>query len=325
MASTSTQATMWSCPNFIGPLYTIGANQTPFLNMIGGLTGGRATFVGDFEHPLNVQDTLDAAAQPAIGESTAASGPPVHTFVRATDKNVAQIYQYGVSVTYPKQSVIGNVKGAEYGSSGFSYIDVTQTQAVQNEVNHQIALCLKQAAKDIDYTFLRGSYQLGTTATTAFKTRGICTACTTNTVAAGSVDLSQDLIRELVRTMAGNGSTFTNPVIFVNAFQMQQLSGLYGYAPESRTVGGVSINQIVLDLAGMVGVVWAPSMSTSVLLLADLDKCRPVFLPMPGKGVLFYEDLTHTGAVTKGQIYGQIGIDYAADDFHGTITGLTTS
>ena len=52
---------------------------------------------------------------------------------------------------------------------------------------------------------------------------------------------------------------------------------------------------------------------------------NPVALPVPGKGILFYEALSKTGAAEKGQIYGQLGIDYGPEEFHGTITGLKTT
>lgn len=325
MPSSAAQATMWRCPNFVGPLFKIGANQTPFLNMIGGLQGGNVLMVKAFEFPLNVQYSLDAASQPAISETSAATGPGTKSFLRTQDRNVCQVFHYGVDVTYAAQSVAGNVKVAEVGATGFGYVDITQDQAVDNALDFQITANLQQAAVDVEYTFLRGAYQYGASAATAWKTRGICTSCTTNTVAAGTTPLTQALIRNLVRTMAGNGATFTNPVIFTSAFQVQKISELYGFAPQDRTVGGVAIKQVVLDIAGNVGIVWAPYMATNVLLLADMAKCRPVFLEVPTKGVLFYEELARAGATTKGQVYGQIGLDYTADDFHGTITGLTTS
>jgi len=50
-----------------------------------------------------------------------------------------------------------------------------------------------------------------------------------------------------------------------------------------------------------------------------------VFLEKPGKGVLFYEELDSGGAAEKGHVYGQIGLDYGPEEFHGTITGLATS
>jgi hypothetical protein len=85
-----------------------------------------------------------------------------------------------------------------------------------------------------------------------------------------------------------------------------------------------NINQIETDFA-VLGVVWAPNVPVGTLLIADLSVCAPVFLPVPEKGVLFYEELSKTGAAEKGQIYGQIGLDYGPEEYHGTITNLSTS
>jgi hypothetical protein len=66
-------------------------------------------------------------------------------------------------------------------------------------------------------------------------------------------------------------------------------------------------------------------MVTTTLLVADLAFCSPVFLPVPDKGVLFYEELSKTGASESGQIYGQMGIDYGPEEYHGTITSLSVA
>ena len=124
--------------------------------------------------------------------------------------------------------------------------------------------------------------------------------------------------------MAGNGAEFVEPVIFCNAFQKQKISDIYGYAPQDRNVGGYNINQIETDFAQL-GIVWCPQMTTSTLLIADLAFCAPVFLPVPEKGVLFYEELSKTGASERGQVYGQIGLDYGPEEYHGKITGTATS
>jgi hypothetical protein len=53
--------------------------------------------------------------------------------------------------------------------------------------------------------------------------------------------------------------------------------------------------------------------------------CYPVFTPVPEKGLLFYEELSKTGAGTSGQLFGMMGIDYGPEEHHMKITGLTTS
>lgn len=310
--------------NYVGETYLIGANKTPFLNMIGGLQGGMVRTVGDFEFTLAQPWALEAAAQPDITETASLSAPTASTYTRAQDRNTVEIHHQQVSISYAKQSVTGQVRVDEISSLGFGHGDATQKQPVANEKDFQIEANMRQLSLDIDYSFLNGVYQQSTSADVSAKTRGIITACSTNTVDASGATLSKALIDELLREMAENGSSFVNPVILCNAFQKQKISSIYGYAPESRSVGGVNINQIETDFA-ILGVVWAPNVPAATLLIADVSFCSPVFLPVPDKGVLFYEELNKTGASESGQIYGQVGIDYGPEEMHGTLTTLATS
>jgi hypothetical protein len=320
MANVNATATVWNCPNYTGELFLIGANQTPFLNMIGGLQGGAVKTVAGFEFPLAQPWALEAAAQPAVTETASLTAPNPWTYVRGQDTNTVQIFHRAVTVSYAKQSVGGQITA----DATTGLVDKTQNQPVQNEKDFQIAAHMRQIAVNADYTFLNGAYQKATDAGTAAKTRGIITACVTNSVNASSAALSRPLVNSLIKSMADNGAEFINPVIFVNAFQKQGISEVYGYAPQDRNVGGVNINQIETDFA-MLGVVWAPNVPAATLLIADLAVCSPVFLPVPQKGVLFYEELSKTGAAEKGQIYGQMGIDYGPEEYHGKITNLSTS
>jgi hypothetical protein len=321
MANVSGTATSWACPNFVGELYLIGANKTPFLSMIGGLQGDMIRQVADFQFPLAQSYALETAAQPSRTENQAKTVPTATTYVREVDYNTCQIFHHGVEVTYAKQSVSGQITADP--STGL--IDQTQNQPVQNERDFQINTALRQAAVNIEKTFLEGTYQQATTADVAPKCRGIASACSTNSVGASSARLSRTLLNSLIATMAGNGAEFRKPVIFAGAFQVQMISEIFGLGERSRTAGGVAITRVLLDIIGEVDVVWAPHITTTTLLLADLAVCRPVFLPVPEKGVLFYEELDGGGAVELGQIYGQVGLDYGPEEFHGKITSLATS
>ena len=288
--------------------------------MVGGLQGGSVRTVGDFQFPLAQPWALEAASQPAITETDSLTAPNPWTYVRGQDVNTVQIWQRQISVSYAKQSVSGQVTA----DATTGLVDIRDDQPVQNERDFQIMAHMRQLSLNIDYTFLNGAYNQATDAVTAAKTRGVITAATTNTVAAAAATLSKALIDQLLRTMAANGAEFLNTVIFVNAFQKQKVSDIYGYAPEDRNIGGYNIKQIETDFA-ILGIVWAPNVPAATLLIADLAVCSPVFLPVPDKGVLFYEELSKTGASEKGQIYGQIGIDYGPEEYHGTITNLATS
>jgi hypothetical protein len=68
---------------------------------------------------------------------------------------------------------------------------------------------------------------------------------------------------------------------------------------------------------------YEPQMAAGTLLIADMAYINPVFLPVPGKGTVFYEELAKVGAGTKGQLYCQAGIGYTAEEYHGTITSIS--
>ena len=303
--------------NYLGELFLVGAFKTPFLNMIGGLGGQRSKISRSFIFPTAQPWALTSASQPAITEAASRTGQTPTTYTRAQDTNTVQIFQEAVEVTYAKQSTYGEI-------SGLASIESVGGQPVKDEKAFQKMGALRQIALDADYSFLNGTYQAASDATTAAKTRGILTAITTNAVAAGSAVLTKALIDELLRDMADNGAVFENMVAFVNSFQKQKISDIYGYAPEDRQVGGVNIKQVETDFCQL-GVVWAPNVPAADLLIADLNYCYPVFCPVPGKGLLFYEDKEKAGASEGGQVYGQAGIDYGPEEYHGKITGLATS
>ncbi len=321
MANVNAATTAWNSPNYTGTLYLIGANQTPFLNMIGGLEGGKVRLVSSMQFALGSTYALESAAQPAITETASLTAPSPWTYVRGQDVNTCQIFQKQVSVSYLGQSLAGAITADP--TTGLANLDPEGNQAA-DELSFQEKAALRQIALEVEYTFLNGVYQQASDAGTAAKCRGIITACASNAVDAVGAALDKDLIDQLMRTMADNGAQFTNVVCFVNALQKQKLSALYGYAPADRRVGGVNIKQIETDFCEM-GVVWAPQVPAGTLLVADLDVCHPVFNPVPGKGALFIEDLSKTGASDSRQIYGQIGLDYGPEEYHGVINNLATS
>ena len=315
MANESGMTTVWNCPNYVGELFMVGANLTPFLNMIGGLSGDNIRTVGAFDFPLAVHYSLASASQPAISETASTSAGTATTYGRGQDLNTVQIFQRAVEVTYAKRSSYAAISGVSLNG---------EPQPMQDELDFQIAANLEQIASDVEYTFLRGSYQQATSEATAAKNRGLLEACATNTVDASSAALSKELMDQLLRTMADNGARFREMVVLAGSLQKQRLSDIYGYAPEHRNVGGVNIKQIETDFAP-VGVVWAPKMPSDALVVADLSVCRPVFLPVPEKGLLFYEPLSRDGAAEKGHVYGQIGLDYGPEEFHGKLTNLAST
>lgn len=294
-------------------LYNVEANQTPFLNRLGGLQGGRATIVRSMKFPVAQPYTVGNATQPAISESVSVSSNTATTVTRSQELNIAQIFQYTVEVSHLKQSATGEISG----------LSATGDQPVQDEFEFQKQAQLKKMAKDVEYSFIQGEYQDATDSDTAAKMRGLEDAISTNTVAGGAAVLEKDMIDELLIDMADNGAQFGNMAIMANAFNIKKISDVYGYAPESRNEGGVNIARIITNFTPL-DVLWSPQMPTDEIYIVDLSVCRPVFLPYNGQ-IMVFEDLAQVAASRKGQWYAQIGLDYGPEEYHGSITNLATS
>lgn len=314
MANTTSSATVWNAANFVGTLFRIGADTTPFLSAIGGMNGGYT--VNSWAFPLASTWALEAAAQPQISESAANTAPDPVTYVRSQDTNYCQIFQKTADVTYSKQSNTGNVSG----------LSILGTQEVPNEKAFQVKGAMLQVARDMDFTFLNGIGSATTSSTGYYKTQGVFTASSggTCTVAAGSTALSSSLINQLLRELVAAGAPLRQPTILANAFQIQQLSSIYGYQPTSWNQGGVAVRTILTDFCTM-GVMFDPHVETDRICIAEMSVIKPVFLPVVGKGIVVVEDLAKLGAADRTQVYVQAGLDYGPEEYHGTLTGLTTS
>jgi hypothetical protein len=132
----------------------------------------------------------------------------------------------------------------------------------------------------------------------------------------------------LMRMMAESTSApapFRRPVLYCGAYVKQALSEIYGFAPMSRTEGGVAIDQIVTDFIPRLGVVFDRWMHPGDAYLLDLSVIRPVNLPIPGHPALMAEKVAQTGAAERWQLYTELGLEYGPEQFHGKITGLTTA
>ena len=300
-------------PNYAGEVFTASLKQTPFLSMIGGLTGGKNTLSREFA--MSSLYALSGASQPAITETGSLTAPAAANVARTQVYNTVQIFQKSVDLSYVALSNYGAMSGLNA---------MGQVNPVTDLNAEQIRIALEQIAIDMEYSFLNGAYQLAANDSTAAKTRGVLTACTTTAINATAGALTKALMDEALRTAYAGGARFNNTVLMVNAFQKQKLSTIYGYAPMDRNIGGVNVKQIETDF-GTFGIILNPQVPTSVVAGIDVSVCTPVMQPVPGKGNFFYEALGKSGAAEKGQIFGQAGIDYGAEFLHFKIYGLATS
>lgn len=316
MSNVTGIGTTWNLPNYAGELFTADPTQTPLLSMIGGLTGGKQT--DNFEFPTAVLFDYPEATQPSISESASATAPAASAIARSQESNVVQIHQEVIDLTYAKLSNGGRMSGINTAG---------QVANPADEKAWQIQQKLIKIARDVEYSFINGTFQKATSATVANKTRGMLElAATASTVDASSSALTVDMIKALMLQMADNGAYFNNMILFAGAKQKQAITSLYekqlGYNQgAARNVGGMNVTEIETDFCKL-GIVWDRFMPDDSILIADVAHIAPVFQAVPGKGVLFEEELAKVGASDRIQIYGQIGLAHGPAFLHGSITGL---
>ena len=390
--------TTYNLPNFVGELFGLTPTETPFLSMIGGLTGGESTNSKEFT--WQNYDLADAA-QPSIAEG---ADPVLAGRIRDETINITEIHQKGVKISYTKSAATGSL-----GPMSTRVWSIMGNQPVQDELSWQMQLAVEEAARDVEVSFLTGTYTHPTT-NAARGTRGLITATTTNHIQAGATatpltvtfadtgdlwtdvahgltvgdeieivtvgtggtpvtlgshywiastasadtfqvstsdsdpvnnvlaitadsvgtwqyvkvrPLTTSIVDDLVLSMFDSGAPLRMPVLLVNGYNKQQFSSLYGYAPEDRNIGGVNIQVIETDFAKL-GIVVDRHVPADTVVLADVSVCAPVFLAIPGKGHFFVEPLAKTGAYDIAQLYGEIGLKYGPEKWHGKVTGLET-
>lgn len=312
MGAIAGTGTSFNLPNYVGELHSITPTETPLLSILGGIGNGKVnTTKEDVWQTYDLKTTEQRA-------SLEGADPDYAGRTRSEVSNVKQIFQYGFSTTYTKQAAVGNLGPSPAATA------ILGAQPVQDELGFQRSAKLMEMARDVEFSILNGTYAKPSDNTTPRKMRGISTAITTNATAVGGA-LTKSAIDTLLQDMFDNGSKFRMPLIMVNSFQKLQLSNIYGYAPESRTVGGVRIDQLETDFAGTLGVVLNRHVTSSELLVLDIAELSTTYLAIPGKGLVFVEPKPSTGSAWNFQLYGEIGLEYGPELCHGKLTGLTTS
>jgi hypothetical protein len=308
----------YNLPNYHGPLLNVTPEDTPFLTAIGGLQqGGDLVQATEFEWQFY---DLRTPAQNTKIEG--ADAPTPENRVRFNAGNVVEVHQEAVDVSYTKQAATGQRSGANV---------VQADDQVVNELAFQISAQLKQIKRDFAYSCLRGAYVKPSDNTTARQTRGLLNAITTNVIVKVSTPdpTAKDII-DLLQMVYDNGgiSEQETATLLVGSTMKRWITKLFiqdrGYLEQSRNVGGITAQTIETDF-GRLNVMLDRLMPAGQVAVASLEECEPVFLEIPGKGLLFVEPLAKTGASDKAQLYGEMGLKYGNERKHGKITGFGTT
>ena len=314
----------FSCPNYSGLLYNKANTKTPFLNMI----SGRVKYTNSVEFVCGQYYTSEEGAIPEISETASLTAPTATFVTRNQMSNVTQIFQESVAISYVKQANMATLSGVNIAG---------QTANPQDELSFQVARKMEKIKRSIEKTFIQGTYNKATTDATVNKTRGMVAAITTNVISAESgkgdskvnAPLDMWLVNDLVQKINDNGGDISNLVLLMNSVNLLQLHGDavelgMPIGKEYMSAYGIQVRDLILPVGATVRCALGEFIPEGTVLVINPSVVGPVEQPVPGKGNFFLEPLAKTGAGTKYQLFGQIGLDHGPEWFHGKITGLST-
>jgi hypothetical protein len=322
MAGISGQGTTFNLPNYTGELFNVTPQDTPLLSAIGGLTGGESTSSTVFS--WQTYDLRDAANNRQRVEG--ANAPTAEARVRSTIRNVVEIHQEALEVSYTKQAAIGQVatngSSHPYGEAG------TGSNPVTNEVDWQVRQHLIQIARDVEVSFITGTFAEPADNNTPRKTAGLADVIDTNTEDANDTPLTDTLVLDSMQAAYDNGGLMEGDTrtIMLGSTQKRALTAQFinasdGYRFQTRNIGGVNVQTIETDF-GVLNVMLNRHVPSDEVYILSLEDLAPVFLEVPGKGHFFVEPLSKAGAADKFQIYGEIGLKYGNEKKHARIHNL---
>lgn len=320
---------------YLGALHLFGRRSNTVLKMIGGLSqtesGAPLVQIGtgfrrvtQREFPTNVDWDLPAPSQPARKE--AESAPAARTYKPSQTRNVIQIYEETVSVSFLAASEMTRLTSDgvlnAFGSDAFNDF---------GNFPRQLNAALGKIAQDFNYTCVNGSFANPADPTsTALQSRGLRGAITTNVMDAEDAELSDDLLMNLYRfAIDESGMQPDNLTIVANTGLYGDISRIYRdqFSTSDRFIGGLQVRQIytaygILNLAQ-----YEMDMPQNELLFVNPNVIRGTYLPVPNpdggeRPALFLEDLAHTKSADEKRVYGQLGFDHGPEWAHAKLTNL---
>jgi hypothetical protein len=258
--------------------------------------------------------SLDNAAQNVIDETASLTAGTPRFYARTSKENVVQISKYEIAVSDLREAATQQVVATEHIG------DVVEV----SEFDRAASNVMDQMRADWEFTCLQGTYVARSIVTTGVAAGGLIDSTvgiSTNKVNASSAALDITMIEELLETMAESGAPMSNLAIVVKPGYLNDISNLYGFAPQDRVVGGVAIKQIYSDF-GEIGIIWTNAAPANYLIIVDLAYCRPVVLPHKGGQDILLKEYMDGASAQKGYLEGYIGVDFFHESYHGYIYGI---
>ena len=302
-------------PNYSGMLFNKGNTKTPFSTMI----GGKRKYTNHTEFVTGQEFETAQGSQPSISEAQSLTAPESSVLKREQKTNVTQIFQESVGISYAKESNMGTLSGLNIAGQQANPI---------NEEDFQVAAKMAKIGQDIEYTFINGTFHKSTGDTDANQSRGLLNAITSNILDANGKPLTFMLVCEALKSIKESNGDITNIVLGLDSTSRLQLNadavanGLT-IAESGRDINGIAVDKVITPL-GTVYLRDLKYLPAGTIALFDPFIMAPVEQLVPGKGNFFIEELAKTGAGTKKQIFGQMGLDHGPEWYSAKITNLST-
>jgi hypothetical protein len=200
--------TTYALPNYVGELFSVTPEDTPLLSSIGGLTGGKS--ISATEWAWQTFDQRDPSSKRSRLEG--ADAPSAEERVRSSVKNVVEIHQEKVSVSYTKQAASQQI--ATPSSSPYQ-VNGGLSNPVAAELDWQVLRAIKAVALDVNYSFINGTYQQPVDNTTSRRTRGLLQAISTNRIAKGTTATGASSATDTI-TLTAHGLADGAKIVFTD-------------------------------------------------------------------------------------------------------------
>lgn len=309
-------ATSFGVLNYSGLLFNKGNTRTPLSAMI----GGRVKTTNHVEFVTGQEYTVGGGSQPNISESASLTAPDATVVTRSQKTNVTQIFQETVALSYAKESNMGTLSGVNIAS---------QIANPVNELDFQVAARMQKINNDIEYTFINGVFNKATADDEVNKTRGLVPAITSNVLDLGGKPMGLWLVAEAMKSIYESNADANGVVLLCDPVTLMQINadaaanGLT-VVEASREINGISLSSVITPL-GVVYLKVGQYLPAGTALLLNVGVIAPVMQPVPGKGNFFLEELAKTGAGTKYQLFGQVGLDHGPEWYHAKFTGVKST
>lgn len=251
---------------------------------LSSIIGGRAKTTNHVEFVTGQEYTTGGGAQPSISETASLTAPDATVVTRTQKTNVTQIFQESVGISYAKQSNMGTLSGLNVAGQQANPI---------NELDFQVAAKMQKVNRDIEFTFIQGTYNKANSDATVNKTRGLVEAITTNVTAMSSKPLGLWDIADMVKKIYGANAPTDGLCLWCDAVTLFQVNadavqnGLT-VVPAAREINGIALSSVVTPI-GVVYLYLGECLPAGTALLLNLNVIAPVYQPVPGKGNFFLE------------------------------------